>query len=528
MCSDYKMINSYCCKCTATVGFTEVSRSFSESIGSVTFTASLSNPSSTDIIVQVRDTQITATRGGVDYDSGPYTVTFTAGQTSASFNVPINDDNIFEANETFSLTIDPSSLPNRVTLSSSATLTATISDDDSPTVSFSTAIYRVGEDDGAVQLQLVLSNPSSTDITVQVSDTAVNATRGVDYTAGPYAVMFPAGQMSALFDITINDDNILERSETFTIDVDSSSLPTGVSVSSTSQATVAIDNDDSITVRFDQSTYSVNEDAGPSQLVLVLSNIASFPITVQVVSTDRTATGGDDYNSGPYTVTFPAEVTSMSFNVPIRDEMICEGNETFTLTIDSSLLPNNVGVADPGNTTVSIVDNEVCTVSFEQSAYSYDENNGPAQPVLVLSNPSSTDITVQVLSTDGTAIGGDDYNSGPYMVTFTAGQTSVSFNVGIINDNTLEANEDFTLTIDSSSILNNFRVGDPGSATVTIVNDDAITVTFSQSTYSFNEDAGPAQPVLVLSNPSSTDITVQEEVLIMILDHTLSQFLLET
>ena len=46
-----------------------------------------------------------------------------------------------------------------------------------------------------------------------------------------------------------------------------------------------------ITVRFDQSTYSVNEDAGPSQPVLVLSNIASFPITVQVVNTDRTATG---------------------------------------------------------------------------------------------------------------------------------------------------------------------------------------------------------------------------------------------
>ena len=37
----------------------------------------------------------------------------------------------------------------------------------------------------------------------------------------------------------------------------------------------------------------------------------------------------------------------------------------------------------------------------------------------------------------------------------------------------------------------------------------AITVSFNQSTYSVNEDAGPAQPVLVLSNPSSTDITVQ-------------------
>ena len=34
-------------------------------------------------------------------------------------------------------------------------------------------------------------------------------------------------------------------------------------------------------------------------------------------------------------------------------------------------------------------------------------------------------------------------------------------------------------------------------------------VTFDQSTNSVNEGAGPAQPVLVLSNPSSTDITVQ-------------------
>ena len=37
----------------------------------------------------------------------------------------------------------------------------------------------------------------------------------------------------------------------------------------------------------------------------------------------------------------------------------------------------------------------------------------------------------------------------------------------------------------------------------------AVTVTFSKSIYSVNEDHGPAQPVLDLSNPSSTDITVQ-------------------
>ena len=44
-------------------------------------------------------------------------------------------------------------------------------------------------------------------------------------------------------------------------------------------------------------------------------------------------------------------------------------------------------------------------VTFDQSTYSIDEDDGPAQLVLVLTNPSSTDLTVQVISSDRTAIG---------------------------------------------------------------------------------------------------------------------------
>ena len=47
--------------------------------------------------------------------------------------------------------------------------------------------------------------------------------------------------------------------------------------------------------------------------------------------------------------------------------------------------------------------NVATTVSFSQLTYSVDEDDGPAQPVLVLSNPSSTDITVQVRDTGNTA-----------------------------------------------------------------------------------------------------------------------------
>ena len=65
-----------------------------------------------------------------------------------------------------------------------------------------------------------------------------------------------------------------------------------------------------------------------------------------------------------------------------------------------------------------------------------------------------------------------DYGSGPYNVTFPAGTIRVPFNVPIINDTISEANETFTLTIDPSSLPTGSTVGTPGSAVVTIIDDD--------------------------------------------------------
>ena len=66
----------------------------------------------------------------MDYTSGPYTVTFPAGQTTATFDVPMIDDDILEGNENFMLTIDETSLPDRVTRGSPGEATVTIVDDD--------------------------------------------------------------------------------------------------------------------------------------------------------------------------------------------------------------------------------------------------------------------------------------------------------------------------------------------------------------------------------------------------------------
>ena len=63
--------------------------------------------------------------------------------------------------------------------------------------------------------------------------------------------------------------------------------------------------------------------------------------------------------------------------------------------------------------------------------YRVDENDGLFQPVLVLSNPSLNDISIQVTDSEVTATtptsnvtGGDDYIPGPYSLTIPAGHTS--------------------------------------------------------------------------------------------------------
>ena len=67
-----------------------------------------------------------------------------------------------------------------------------------------------------------------------------------------------------------------------------------------------------------------------------------------------------DYGSGPYSVTFPAGMTSVPFDIPINNDDIVEGNEIFMLTIDPASLPTDVSVTvgSPDQATVTIVDDD--------------------------------------------------------------------------------------------------------------------------------------------------------------------------
>ena len=68
--------------------------------------------------------------GEADYDSGPFNITIPAGETLAVFNIPINDDDLIEGNENFTLSINASLLPSNVVIVNPVQIKVTIFDDD--------------------------------------------------------------------------------------------------------------------------------------------------------------------------------------------------------------------------------------------------------------------------------------------------------------------------------------------------------------------------------------------------------------
>ena len=109
--------------------------------------------------------------------------------------------------------------------------------------------------------------------------------------------------------------------------------------------------------------------------------------------------------------------------------------------------------------------------------------------------------------------GGLDFESGSYLVTFLAGETTSSVSIPISDDTTAELTEDFSavLTIPSTATSQGITKGAADTATIDITDDDPVEVVFNPTQYTVNEGDGVVTLILNANKPASFEYTVEVE-----------------
>src|SRR5262249_7243903 len=87
------------------------------------------------------------------------------------------------------------------------------------------------------------------------------------------------------------------------------------------------------------------------------------------------------------------------------------------------------------------------TLEFSNSSFSVNENQGTATVTVTRTGGGTGSVSVDYATSDGPAMAGNDYVATSGTLTFAAGETSKTFTIPIIDDNLVENDETFNVSL---------------------------------------------------------------------------------
>ena len=308
---------------TTTLPVLSVADTRAEEGGNLEFAVTLSEAAAGAVTVDYATADGTAT-AGADYTAASGTLTFAAGETAKTVEVSALADAAMEDDETFTLTLSNAS---GATIGTAAA-TGTVADVAPPlTASFhglpaehdgkKLFAFEVRFSEEFRGLRLTAFKAGALQVTnsrvVDAKRTVRGQNRSVTVRVRPSSVDDLTLTLPATTDCTaataICTSDGRELSETVTATVQG---PVAVSVA--------------------DAEAQEGTDAAV-EFAVTLSRAASGEVTVNYATRDGTATAGEDYTFTRGTLTFDAGETSKTVSVPILDDALDEGSETFTLKL---------------------------------------------------------------------------------------------------------------------------------------------------------------------------------------------------
>lgn len=443
-----------------TVQFSQASYSATEGGGSVLIVVTRTSHSAGAATVSYSTAAGGTATAGSDYTATSGTLSFADGETSKSFSLTVANDTLDEDDETVSVLLDAAS---GALLGPQSTATITILDDEPPpSVAVADAAVTEGSSGTTnASFAVTLSAPSAKTVTVSYATADDTAAAPADYTAVSGTLTFNPGETAKTLLVAVNGDTAGEADEQFFLNL---SAATNATVSRT-RGVCTITDDEAGSFSFERAEYSAAEDAGAVTVTVIRAGGSAGAVTVSYATNDDTASAGSDYAAASGTLSFAKGEISKTFQVRVADDTVFEGNETLGLTLRDPA--GGATLAAPSGAVLTITDNEQ-QPSLTIADVTVDEGNaGTTEAIfdIILSVPSSREVTVNFATADVTAAAGLDYVSNSGSLRFAPGETRKTVSVTVLGDIIVEGQEAFTVTLSGAEGAGLARVSATASVT---------------------------------------------------------------
>lgn len=209
---------------------------------------------------------------------------------------------------------------------------------------------------------------------------------------------------------------------------------------------------------------------------LTLTRAPLVTVTVGYETYDLSALAGEDYLAATGVVTFTPGMTTSAISVTVYGDTVYEQDELIGVRLTTATAVGDVTGLQDSTASARIINDEPAGLHFELAETVVSEGSGVATMTVRLDEAQGGDISVDYRRIAGTGGGsatdGADFSGASGTLTFTAGQTTQTLSVPLIDDTVIEdLYETLNLELFNTSVPT-LTITSPSTATLMIVDND--------------------------------------------------------
>ncbi|HEY5910543.1 MAG TPA: Calx-beta domain-containing protein [Verrucomicrobiae bacterium] len=262
---------------------------------------------------------------------------------------------------------------------------------------------------------------------------------GGDYVALPEFITFADGQGAVTLPVTALDDNLIEGEETVILSLTQQDT---YRVSYPGSATVLVQDNDQ-RVQVDASDFIAAEPGrDPGEFTFTRLGTTNGDLRVDF-TISGTAINGVDFVAISNWVTIPAGHYSATLPIQVLDDLLVEGPETITVTLEPGTA---YALASPTSATITIEDDEPMLTITATVPTVVEGSQRPGVLTLTRTGDLAYEF-IAYLAVDGTATFGVDYPPFATNVFFACGVAEIDLAIYPVNELVVEGTETVIATL---------------------------------------------------------------------------------